>query len=82
MGISERQKDTLFKVFLFGMIEVICLSVYVTISGLAGHLYWTIEQLTTTPDGMVIQIINLIILVDGIVIFLYLVIFLIMFLTR
>ena len=81
MKLSKKQKDTLFKLFIFCMIEVICLIVYVTISGLAGHLDWTVEQLTTTPEGMVIQILNLIILVDGIMIFLYIVIFFVMFLT-
>ncbi len=81
MKLSKKQKDTLFTLFIFCMIEVICLIVYVTISGLAGHLDWTVEQLTTTPEGMVIQILNLIILVDGIMIFLYIVIFFIMFLT-
>ena len=81
MKLSKKQKDTLFTLFIFCMIEVICLIVYVTISGLAGHLDWTVEQLTTTPEGMVIQILNLIILVDGIMIFLYIVIFFVMFLT-
>ncbi|MBY9015100.1 MAG: hypothetical protein KGD68_05340 [Candidatus Lokiarchaeota archaeon] len=82
MKLSEKQNDTLFKVFLFGMIEVICCSVFVTLSGIAGHLYWTLEQLTTTPIGMVIQILNLIILVDGIVLFLYLFAFVIMFMVE
>ena len=78
MALSEKQKDTLFKVFLFGIIEFICFVVFITISGLAGHLSWTIEQLTTTPMGMVIQIVNLIIVVDGIVMFLYFLAFIIM----
>jgi len=82
MKLSKKQKDTFFTLFLFCMIEFICVIVYVTISGLAGHLSWTVEQLTTTPEGMVIQILNLIIIVDGIMIFLYIVIFLIMFLTN
>lgn len=81
MKLSKKQKDTLFRLFIFCMIEAICLIVYITISRLAGHLYWTVEQLTTTPEGMVIQVLNLIILVDGIMIFLYIVIFLIVFLT-
>jgi len=81
MKLSKKQKDTLFTLFIFCMIEVICSFLFVTISGLAGHLVWTVEQLTTTPEGMVIQILNLIILVDGIMIFLYITIFFIMFLT-
>ncbi|NVM16563.1 MAG: hypothetical protein HWN80_02525 [Candidatus Lokiarchaeota archaeon] len=81
MKLSIKQKDTLFKLFIFGIIEFICVNVYLTISGLAGHLLWSVEQLTTTPEGMAIQILNLIILVDGIVLFVYLLIFVILFLT-
>ena len=74
MELSKKQNDTLFKVFIFGMIEFICATVFLTISGLAGHLYWSVEQLTSTPVGMVIQILTLILLVDGIIVFVYLVI--------
>lgn len=81
MKLSEKQKDTLFKIFIFGIIEFICINLYLTISGFAGHLLWSVEQLTTTPEGMAIQILNLIILVDGIVLFVYLTIFVILFLT-
>ncbi|MFX0049644.1 MAG: hypothetical protein ACFE8G_16035 [Candidatus Hermodarchaeota archaeon] len=78
MKLDEKKKDTLFKVFIFGMIEVICFIVFLIISGLAGHLFWSIEQLTSTPDGIIIQIVNLIMVVDGIVMFVYLIIFIIM----
>ncbi len=78
MELNEKQKDTIFKLFLFSMIEVICSTFYATISGLAGHFYWSVKQLTTSPMGMVIQILNVIILVDGIIIFLYLLIFVIL----
>lgn len=78
MKLNEKKKDTLFKVFIFGMIEVICFIVFLIISGLAGHLFWSIEQLTSTLDGIIIQIVNLIMVVDGIVMFVYLIIFIIM----
>ncbi len=77
MKLSETQKNRLSKVFFFGMIEVICSTFYITISILSGHIYWSVEQLTTTPMGMVIQILSLIILIDGIIISIYLVIFVI-----
>lgn len=76
--LSEKQKDTLFKVFILGIIEVICVSVYVAISGLTSNFNWTVEQLTTTTAGMVIQIVNLIIVIDGIVMLVYLLAFVIM----
>lgn len=81
MKISKKQKDALFKLFIFGIIEFICVNLYLTISGLAGHLLWSVEQLTTTPEGLVVQILNLVILVDGIILFVYLLIFFILFLT-
>jgi len=81
MKLSEKHKDTLFTVFILSIFEFICIIAFITISGLAGHLYWTVEQLTTTPEGMVIQILNLIIFVNGLVIFLYFVIFIILFIT-
>ncbi len=81
MELSDKQKDALFKVFLFGIIEVICFFVYITISGLAGNFTWTVEQLTSSPTGMILQIVNLIIVVDGIIMFLYLLAFVIMFIT-
>ncbi len=81
MALSEKQKDTLFKVFLFGIIEFICFTGFIMISGLAGHFSWTVEQLTSTPMGMIIQILNLIIVVDGIVMFVYFLAFIIMFIA-
>ena len=81
MKLSEKQKDTLFKVFLFSIIEFICFVAFITISGLAGHINWTVEQLTSTPMGMVVQILNLVIVVDGIIIFLYFLAFIVMFIV-
>jgi len=81
MELSDKQKDLLFKVFLFGIIEAICFFVYITISGLSGNFNWTVEQLTSTPVGMILQIVNLIIVVDGIVMFLYLLAFVITLIT-
>jgi hypothetical protein len=81
MTLSEKQKDVIFKAFIFGIIEFICVNIYLTISGIAGHLFWSVEQLTTTPEGILIQIITFIMFFDGAAIFIYLVIFLLMYLT-
>lgn len=75
MELTDKQKDLLFKAFLFCIIEVICFSIFITVSGIYGNFEWTIEQLTSSPVGMFIQIINLVIVVDGILIFLYLLAF-------
>lgn len=81
MELSDKQKDTLFKVFIFGIIEFICFIIFITISGLSGNFTWTVEQLTSTPLGMFLQILNLIIVIDGIVMFLYILAFVVMLIT-
>jgi len=81
MELSDKQKDTLFKVFIFGIIEFICFIIFITISGLSGNFTWTVEQLTSTPLGMFLQILNLIIVVDGIIMFLYILAFVVMLIT-
>jgi hypothetical protein len=82
MKLSVKQKNALFKVFLFGVIDFVCFTFYITISGLTGTFNWTVELLTTTPEGVIIQILNLIILVDGFLIFWYIVAVVIMFVTK
>jgi hypothetical protein len=77
MELSEKQKDLLFKVFVFAIIEVLCFITYITISGLTGNFEWTVEQLTSTPVGLFLQILNLVVVVDGILIFLYFLAFII-----
>lgn len=81
MELSDKQKNLLFKAFLFGMVEVVCFFFFITISGLTGNFEWTVEQLTTTPLGMVMQVLNLVIVVDGIILFLYLLAFVITLIT-
>ena len=81
MELSDKQKDTLFKVFIFGIIGFICFIIFITISGLSGNFTWTVEQLTSTPLGMFLQILNLIIVVDGIIMFLYILAFVVMLIT-
>ena len=78
MMLKENEKDTLFKIFIFIIVELFCISIYIIISALSGDFNWTIERLTSSFEGIVIQIIGLITLINGIIIFLYLVIFLIL----
>ena len=78
INLNEKEKDTLFKLFIFSAVELFCLSIYVIISGLSGDFNWTIERLTSSFEGTVIQILQLIFLINGVIIFLYIVIFLIL----
>ncbi|MFX0074944.1 MAG: hypothetical protein ACFE96_05845 [Candidatus Hermodarchaeota archaeon] len=77
MELSDKQKNLLFKVFIFAIVEFLCFITFVTIAGLTGNFEWTIEQLTGTPIGLFLQILNLVIVIDGILIFLYFLAFII-----
>lgn len=78
MKLNEKQKDTLFKLFIFLVIQLCCINIHLIISTLTGDFNWTVERLTSSLAGMVIQIIDLVALVTGIIIFLYIIILLIL----
>ena len=78
MKLKENEIDTLFKLFLFTVVELFCISVYIIISALSGDFNWTVERLTSSFGGMVIQILQLVVLINGVIIFMYIVIFLIL----
>ena len=78
MKLNENEKDSLFKIFILSVIQMFCINIHLIISTLSGDFNWTIERLTSSFGGMVIQIIGLITLINGAIIFLYLVIFLIL----
>lgn len=77
MKLNSKQKNSLFKLVIFSIIQVFCLFYYVIISEFAGTFEWTEYELTTNTYGVIVQILNLIMLVNGIIIFLYIVVFLI-----
>jgi hypothetical protein len=77
MKLNEEEKDTLFKLLIFSTIQISCISIYTIISALSGDFNWTIERLTSSFEGMVISILKLILLINGGIIFVYIVIFLI-----
>ena len=78
MELGKKQKDTLFKLFLFSMIHFLLITLYLVISGISGDFDWTIERLTSSLTGVFIQILNLAILINGILIFIYIVILIIL----
>jgi hypothetical protein len=81
MKLNEKEKDALFKIFIFSVIQIFCLNIHFIISALSGDFNWTVERLTSSFEGMVIQIIDLVLLINGIIIFLYILIFLILLVT-
>ena len=78
MKLTEKQKDPLFKIFIFAVIQLLFLTLHLIISAISGDFVWTIERLTSSLAGSIIQILELVILIDGIIIALYIVIFLLL----
>ena len=82
MKHSDNEKDALFKILIFSVIQIYCIYIHFIISAHSGDFNWTIERLMSSFAGSVIQIIDLITLINGIIIFLYIVIFLILLLKE
>jgi hypothetical protein len=78
MRFNEKEKDALFKILIFSVIQIYCIYIHFIISAHSGDFNWTIERLMSSFAGSVIQIIDLITLINGIIIFLYIVILLIL----
>ena len=78
MKLNEKEKDTLFKLFIFSVIQICCINLHLIISTLSGDFNWTVERLMSSLGGKVIQIIDLVSLINGIIIFLYIIILLIL----
>ncbi|GAI72729.1 unnamed protein product [marine sediment metagenome] len=74
MKLNQKQKDTFFRLFIFSTIQIFCIYIYIIISALSGDFNWTYERLRSSFLGMVIQILNLILLINGVIIFMYIVI--------
>jgi hypothetical protein len=69
MSINELIKETktriLWNIFITILLEVICLTLYLIFSALAGTFIWTIEDLTSSPLGFGVQLVNLASLIVG-----------------
>ena len=76
MKLNEKQKGTLFKVFIIGALQLLCINLYLIISAISGDFNWTVERLTSSLAGTFIQILDLVLLINGVILFLYFVIFL------
>ena len=81
VGHKSTKKQSLFKVFIYGMIEVICFNLYIIISGLEGNINWTVERLTSTVAGTAIQTINLVASIIGFLLVIQLIIYVLLIFT-
>ena len=80
-GQKSTKKQSLFKIFIYGMIEVICFNLYIIISGLEGNFNWTVERLTSSVAGMAIQTINLVASIVAFVLVIQLIIYALLIFT-
>ena len=81
VGHKSTKKQSLFKVFIYGMIEVICFNLYIIISGLEGNFNWTVERLTSSVAGMAIQTINLVVTIVAFVLVIQFIIYVLLIFT-
>ena len=80
MKLNKKQKDTLIKMLIFGEIQLMIIILYLFISAISGNFNWTVEKLTSSLAGTFIQILDLVLLINGVIIFTYFVVFLILLL--
>ena len=80
MKLDEKQKDAFYKILIFGEIQLLSFVLYLIISAISGDFNWTVERLTSSLAGTFVQILKLVLLINGGVIFLYVVILLILLL--
>ena len=78
MKLNEQQKDASFKIFIFAVLQLIFFNLQLIISVISGNFNWTIERLTSSLAGIFFQILGLVLLLNGIALFIYIVIFLIL----
>lgn len=81
VGHKSTKKQSLYKIFIYGMVEFFCFSLYFIISGLVGTFNWTIEQLTSTAAGMAIQTIMLIATIFGFVVAIQIIVYILLNVT-
>ncbi|MFX0009052.1 MAG: hypothetical protein ACFE9R_01950 [Candidatus Hermodarchaeota archaeon] len=72
--MDDRLRNALFKLFLLAIVELMCFNFFIIISAITGSFEWPLERLTSSFAGSLIQIINLVALISGMIIFVYVII--------
>ena len=80
MKLNKKQKDTLFQILIIGEIQLLCFIIYLSISAKLGNFIWTVEMLRSSLAGTFIQILNLVLLLNGIILSVYIIALLILLL--
>ena len=78
MKLNEQQKDASFKIFIFAVLQLLFFNLQLIISVISGDFNWTIERLTSSLAGIFFQILGLALVLNGVALFIYIVIFLIL----
>ncbi|MBY9010541.1 MAG: hypothetical protein KGD74_11805 [Candidatus Lokiarchaeota archaeon] len=82
VGQKSTKKESLYKIFIYGMVEFFCFSLYFIVSGLEGNFNWTVEQLTSTAAGMAIQTIMLIATIFGFIVAIQIIVYILLNVTH
>ena len=80
--MEDRLRSALFKLFLLIIVELMCFNFFLIISAITGSFEWPLERLTSSVAGTLIQIINLVALISGMIIFVYVIIVIIYLLKK
>ncbi len=80
MKLNKKQKDTLFQIFIIGEIQLLGFIIYLMISAKLGDFIWTVEMLRSSLTGTFIQILDLVLLINGLILSVYIIAFLILLL--
>ena len=80
MKFNDKEKGVLYNILIFGEIQLLSFVIYLIMSAISGDFNWTVERLTSSLAGTFVQILKLVLLINGGVIFIYVAILLILLL--
>ena len=78
--MEERLRNAIFIIFLLLIVELLCFSFYIIISAITGSFKWPLERLMSSFAGILIQIVNLVAVISGMIIAVYVIIAIILLL--
>ena len=78
--MEDRLRSALFKLFLLIIVELMCFNFFIIISAITGSFEWPIERLTSSFAGTMIQVINLVASISGMIIAVYVIMVIILLL--
>lgn len=80
--LDDKLRNALFRIFLLTIVELLCFNFFIIISAITGSFEWPLERLTSSFAGTMIQIINLVALISGMIIAVYVIMVIILLLRK